>query len=225
MYALYAEGRWEPADLFDDLGRRYEGAHLTYKPWPSCRGTHAAIDAALQVRDQGLRAGDVDDVLVVGAALNRMLCEPAEQRRRPRTAIDAKFSLPFTIGRALVHGSVDLGAFAPDALADTEVLTVADRVRYEVDPDESPGAAVRCRLEVRTVDGASARVVVDTAPGGPDRPMSDADLRAKFLANAAHAARALPDEVPERIVELVGGFERHDDGPRQLGAILRGDTV
>jgi 2-methylcitrate dehydratase PrpD len=224
LFALYAEGRYEPAEILDDLGRRYEGARLTYKPWPSCRGTHAAIEAALLMREDGLVAGDIGDVVVVGAPLNRMLCEPLQQRMNPATAIDAKFSLPYTVGRAIVHGNVGLDAFAPEALRDPRVLAVAQRVRYQVDPDESPGAATRCRLEVTTPSG-NRSVVVDPAPGGPDRPMSDRDLRRKFVDNASHSATSLSDEQLARIIDVTASLESCVDVGRDLMEQLRPRVV
>jgi 2-methylcitrate dehydratase PrpD len=219
LFALYARSRFEPAELLDELGDRYEGAFLTYKPWPTCRGTHAAIEAALSMRAGGLDVDSVTEIVVTGAPLNRMLCEPAEQRRAPAVAIDAKFSLPFTIGRALVHGTVGLDAFTPDALRDPDVLGLAGLVRYEIDPDESPGAATRCRLAVTTRDGMTT-ATVDPAPGGPERPMSDEDLRAKFVANAHHARTPM---TASRIDEIAGAVDRldtSDDVARDLMALL-----
>ncbi len=224
LFALYAGGRYEPSAILDDLGRRYEGAFLTYKPWPSCRGTHAAIEAALRMHESGLDPSGITDLVVVGSRLNRMLCEPAGQRQQPSTAIDAKFSLPFTVGRALVHGRVGLDAFTPAALVDPAVLGVARLVRYEVDPDESAGAATRCRLEVSTTTGTRVESV-DPAPGGPDRPMSDDDLRAKFVDNARHAALPLGDARISRIVATVGSLDQCDDVGAELMDLFARPTV
>lgn len=222
LFALYAEGRFEPAALLDELGTRYEGAALTYKPWPSCRGTHAAIEAALRLRAE-VDVDSVTDIVVTGARLNRMLCEPADQRCAPAVAIDAKFSLPFTIGRALVHGEVALDAFTSDALRDGRVLALARRVRYRIDPDESSGAVTRCRLEVTTWDGTTSTMVA-TAPGGPDRPMSDDDLRAKFVANARHAHASLSEPLVGEIAVAVDHLHESSDVARDLMALFGSDV-
>jgi 2-methylcitrate dehydratase PrpD len=221
LFALYADGRWDPAAVLDDLGHRYEGAALTYKLWPSCRGTHAAIDAALQLRGAGLDATRVTAIRVVGPPLYRMLSEPRAQRVAPAVAIDAKFSLPFTVARALVHGSVGLDAFTDAALADPAVLAVADRVSFvaERGDPERPGAAW-CHLDVETT-GGTHRVTVEHAPGGPDRPVSDEDLRAKFTANATHAVVPLPAGTIERVADAVTSLPSAADVGRDLLAHLR----
>ena len=195
LFALYAGGRYEPGALLDDLGRRYEGADLSYKPWPCCRGTHAAVEAALRWRDRGVDPATVTGVGITGAPLNRMLCEPRDQRTAPATAIDAKFSLPYTVARALVHGSVGLDAFTPAALAEPAVLALAARVRYEIDEGAAP---TQCRLSV-TAGGEHHDITVDEAPGGPDRPLSDADLHAKFASCAALAREPLTAAASARI--------------------------
>jgi 2-methylcitrate dehydratase PrpD len=220
LFALYTRARPDPGALVDDLGRRYEGANVSYKPWPSCRGTHGAIDAALRLHDRNIDPTAITDVVVTGPELNRMLCEPRDQRMAPRTAIDAKFSLPYTVARALVHGGVDLDAFTPAALTDPVVLSLAQRVRYEI--DASPAAlptATRCRLTV-TAAGVSHEIAVDTAPGGADRPVSDEALQAKFLTNAAHAAHALPVGTPERLAEVVWSLPEREDVTRDLLELL-----
>jgi 2-methylcitrate dehydratase PrpD len=222
LFALYARGRYDTDALLDDLGRRYEGASVSFKPWPSCRGTHAAIAAALALRAGGLDPATVTEVRVVGSAFNRMLCEPRAERVAPRTAIAAKFSLPFTVARALVHGSVGLDAFAAPALADPAVLDLARTVRYEVDPrEEGPGAATRCRLEVVAAGGAH-RVAVERAPGSCDEGDLDETLRAKFLANAAHAAVPLSDVTLTRIADAVASLPASPDVARDLLARFDG---
>jgi 2-methylcitrate dehydratase PrpD len=218
LFALYAHGAYEPAALLDDLGQRYEGVALSYKPWPSCRGTHAAIAAALSARDEGIDPSTVTDVVVAGPALNRMLCEPRAQRVAPRTAIDAKFSLPYTVARTLIHGAPGLDAFTPAALADPVVGALAARVRYAVEGHDGPGAATRCRLDV--VAGGTTRSLDGRAPGGPDHPLSDADLRTKFAVNAALAAVPPDAAAVTALADAVAGLPAAGDVGRDLLALL-----
>ncbi len=219
LYALYAAGSYDRAKLISDLGERYEGANVAFKPWPSCRGTHAAIRAALAHRAAGVVAQQIDDVLVVGSSLNHMLCEPAEQRRSPATAIDAKFSIPYTVAQALVHGEVGLDAFESAALADPAVLEMANKVRYEIDPDDSPGAATRARLMITTTDGARHEVAA-VAPGGIDDPLTDESLVSKFRANARLAAVPLSEATIAAVVSAVSFIERSPDIAADLMALL-----
>ena len=63
-----------------------------------------------------------------------VLCEPPEQKRRPKTAIDAKFCIPFTVAVALAHGDVGSAGFFAERLTDPKLHALADKVHHGVEP-------------------------------------------------------------------------------------------
>ena len=106
FFRLYAEGQYDPAVLLDALGTRFWIEQLSFKRWPACRGTHAYIEAAQTLRARhGIAPGRIVEVVATGGEVQRMLVEPAARKVAPTTAIDAKFSIPFTVAaRAGRHG-------------------------------------------------------------------------------------------------------------------------
>lgn len=183
FFALYARGAYSPQALTEALGQRFEIDRISFKPWPSCRGTHAFIEAAQRLaRTHRIDPRSIRAVELVGSRLNRMLAEPLAQKQRPATAIDAKFSLPFTVAVALRRGTVTLDDFAPAALHDEATLELASRVSYtaaETLPDKGIGA-LHAIMTIRTVDGASHSIDVAQPLGSETRPVDDAMLIAKF---------------------------------------------
>ena len=127
FFAIYGGGLREDV-LLGGLGQRYLGEEVSFKPWPSCRGTHAYIEAALQLRQQ-VAPGEIAAIEVGIGPVQQMLCFPADRKARPETAIEAKFSIPFTVAVALVHGEVGLDSFLPGALADQSILEMSALVR------------------------------------------------------------------------------------------------
>ena len=198
FYALYARGAYDPATATRDLGADFLGAHVSYKPWPACRGTHAFIEAALALRADA-PAGSIERIVLRGAPMLTMLVEPAAAKIAPQTAIDAKFSLPFTAATALVHGRVALESFFPPALKDQTVLKLAARTVFEVDPNAPPGmqAATSGNLSLHLADGRAVERTVIHPRGHPSNPLSDDDLRHKFTQCAAYAKIA-PDAAAVR---------------------------
>lgn len=76
------------------------------------------------------------------------LCRPLEDRRRPATMQDAKYSIPWMVAFTFVHGRVDLATLADAALADERVLAVARRVEVlESLPDRPGHPPARVRLQ------------------------------------------------------------------------------
>jgi 2-methylcitrate dehydratase PrpD len=217
LYALYAGGRYDPQRLLQGLGEVYEGEHLSFKPWPSCRGTHAFIEAAILLRER--HGVDPDAIEQVHASVSDMfgvLCEPFAQKCRPATANDAKFSVPFTVAAALVHGRVGLAEFMPAGLADARVRDLAGRVRCEVRAPAA-GDALRGALTIRLRDGREWHCAVDAPLGSPARPMSDAALRRKFADCVRYAARPLGEAEVAQIADAVAGMDAAGD----LGPLLR----
>ncbi len=59
LYNLHYKGHYDRNILLDDLGKRFEGTNISFKPWPACRGTHPAIDATLGILgEDGIRPDD-----------------------------------------------------------------------------------------------------------------------------------------------------------------------
>ncbi|MDA1036558.1 MAG: MmgE/PrpD family protein, partial [Chloroflexi bacterium] len=109
------------------LGKSWElvDSGLRIKPYPCGGLAHTAIDAALFLQAE-LRPDDEIDsigVEVTDRVLGRIVFGI------PHTELEAKFSMPYLIARALVDGRVGLDAFTDDAIQDRNVLAVADKVQ------------------------------------------------------------------------------------------------
>jgi 2-methylcitrate dehydratase PrpD len=166
------------------LGKDFHIGRMTVKNHACCGHTFAAIDGALQVRDElRVTAADIAavEVATYGEALH-VAGNPA-----PRTAAEARFSLPYVVATALVHGGVRLAAFSPTRLNDAPTRALMARVAVRVDP-ELDAAFPRqrgARVTMRTHDGRSRTWLQPTRKGDPDAPLSDAELDAKLLELAA----------------------------------------
>jgi len=108
------------------------------KLWPSCRLSHPYVAAALAVRER-MRNHAVRRAVVAVNASAAKLCRPLEQRRNPITVQDAKYSIPFMVAFALVHGKVNLATLNSLALHDTAVLDLAARIEIDERLPDNPG--------------------------------------------------------------------------------------
>jgi 2-methylcitrate dehydratase PrpD len=212
FYALYAAGHFDKNTIFDALGERFWIEHLTFKPWPSCRGTHPFIQMALELRQRhGFALEDLVKVTVGIDAIQQMLVEPRQSKCAPSSPIEAKFSIQFATALALARGHVTLDDFTADDLADQHVLRLAAQIEVEVvgQPDWHPGSGGR--LAVRLKNGDQFETQVENARGCPAMPMSDADLRDKFITCAAKAAIPLDREAASALADAVMSIEDCED--------------
>jgi 2-methylcitrate dehydratase PrpD len=183
---------------FDTLGREWEILKVGYKPYPCCHLNHAYLDCALELRRApGVSVEAIEAIECrVPAGEVPIICEPVDAKRRPRTTYDAQFSLPFSVASAFIDGAVALDTYAQPRLADPGVLALAARVSYVVDPDSAFPRSFPGWVRIRLNDGRELEARAPHGRGGPERPLPDDALIAKFRDNAR---RALP---PARVAAL-----------------------
>jgi len=214
FFNLYARGNYDPHILLKDLGTLFESANIAFKPWPSCRGTHAYVEGALAiVKEHNIQLADIDSIkVVVGEkSINRRLCEPLEKKQHPTVAIDAKFSIPFTVATALVYGTVTLDHFTPRALNNTDVLTMAEKVTYMVDKHSDRGDSVQGYTEIRLKNGETKSKNIYFVYGHPKNPVDDESLVAKFINCASYSEKKISRKSLKSVVDTVMRLEELED--------------
>lgn len=208
LYNLYFKGRFSPEVLLDGLGREFEGANVSFKLWPACKLTHNYIDALFGILDEnGLADGDVAEVSLRVSTWGRTLSEPIAERRRPRSEITARDSIPFTLGVALARRGVRIEDFQLASLSDATVCAAADRITYVFDPDLDPAEMSPGDVTVRTTDGRTFQKTVRHVYGSPQNPISREDLVQKFRDCAAHSCTPIAPDRIERAIETILDLE------------------
>ncbi|ESQ89217.1 2-methylcitrate dehydratase [Asticcacaulis sp. AC460] len=214
FFSLYAGGHYDTGPLLDGLATRWYGEDLSFKPWPACRGTHTAIELALRLN---LNPNDIAGVQVMSGEVQRMLVDPLPRKQAPVTAIDAKFSLPFTLAAAFVRGRVTLAEFDALSLCDPAILALAAKVTPLDRPEWGRDRATSGGLVVTLTDGRVVAAEEHQALGHPSRPLSDDDLVAKFTACAALSARPMAADDADRLAWQILTL----DDCRDAGAVFR----
>jgi 2-methylcitrate dehydratase PrpD len=144
-----------------------------------------------------------------------MLAEPAARKQAPQSAIDAKFSLPFTVATALARGAVDLDSFSPAARESAAVRALAALVQFR-QRDDWRGQAASGAVEVALAGGQVLRQAVLVPQGAPSRPLSEVALVAKFVDCVGRGARPLALEAAR---DLAGRLLQMESEP-DAGALL-----
>jgi 2-methylcitrate dehydratase PrpD len=171
----------------DDFGARWVTETLAFKPYPCGTMAHPYIDCARRLAARGIKAVDVKEMICeVGEGTVHRLWEPLATKQRPPNGYAAKFSTPFIIASGFVRGGVGLDAFTDDAVRDPDVLALAAKVRYVIDPDNPYPNGFTGHIRAVLNDGS---VIEDRQPhfrGGAQEPLTRADIEEKFALNARH---------------------------------------
>jgi len=173
--------------LTDGLGERYEILRMDKKPYPCCRTTHHAIDAALAARERpGFAPERIRRVTVDTYDVGVLQCGFTNY---PRSGVEAKFSIPFACAAAFVCGRVTQAQFSSDVLNDPLVRRIAESTEVKSDPLFTERYPKRwgSRMTVLFDDEAALVHQVDDMSGSAAVPLSSCREREKFLGSAETA--------------------------------------
>jgi 2-methylcitrate dehydratase PrpD len=161
-------------EAIDELGTRFEISFNTYKPFACGLASHPSIDGCVQLRERGVAAGQVVRLVLRVHSLVPEL----SGKKEPRDGLEGKFSVYHGAAVGLIEGRAGEGEFSDAVVNRPDVVALRRKVEVTVDPslDETAG-------EVTAVlaDGRRETVRVEHAIGSLQRPLTDAQLDAKFM--------------------------------------------
>ena len=226
FHEVYSRGL--PADMtpLTELGKVYELVErgVVIKPYPCGVALHPAIDAVHALKQE--HAIDPDEVVSGEAGVTKYtfdkLCYLV-----PQTGLEAKFSMPYAIARAILDDSIGFDTFTDALVREERAQALTRRISmYVLDGIESAwrmgSRPVNVRLRLR--DGRLLERQVDISKGNPEVALTPAELNVKFedcarlsLDSAAvrAAAQALQDI---ENVKLIAELTRHLGGRRHAAA-------
>jgi 2-methylcitrate dehydratase PrpD len=212
-------GGFDEAKISGRLGKPYfmQEPGISIKPYPSGSLSHPAQDLILDlVKAHDLHAADVQTIEVgTNSNVPNALIYPM-----PKTALEAKFSIPFCMAIAILERRAGIAQFADKKVRERKVVELMKRVTLYVDEEmESLGYdQVRSKIRIRLKNGKVIEGRADVARGHPQKPMSWAELSEKFR---DCASLLLPLEKAEAVIQLVA---RLPDLP-SLAPLLRALTA
>jgi 2-methylcitrate dehydratase PrpD len=182
-------------DSVGNLGSHWEilTTGITVKLYPSCAATHPTLDVVLDLaRTHRLHPDDIASIDVdVDSMTPRLLMYD-----RPHTGLEGKFSMPFCVATALVHGAPSIETFDPAIIEQPTIQALLPNIRMRVNTGFDASVPLsRTTVTMRLHDG---RVIAESrqgARGGTAQPATNDDLAAKF---AACARRALSPDASTR---------------------------
>lgn len=191
-----------PDAVLGEPGAPWQLALTSIKPWPSCRHTHPAIDAASELRRK-LRADGIgpDAIERIEAEVYQAAMDVCD-RPVPQSDYEAKFSLQHAIAISLLRDEVDFAAFGPEARE--EARSLAARVHPQAaEPYLSAypvswGSAVRLHLK----DGKVMDVKRTHAKGDPEAALSREEMIAKAEMLLRHGGVSEPARIVDGILAL-----------------------
>ena len=161
-------------EITGKLGQTWEVALNTYKPFACGIVIHPIIDGCVQLRNEHkLKAGDIESVAL---KVHPLVLE-LTGKKTPQVGLEGKFSVFHSAAVAIIHGEGGEHVYSDACVRDPQVIELRDKVSATVDKSVHEDAT---HIAIRLKDGRSLNKHIEHAIGSLARPMSDADLEAKF---------------------------------------------
>ena len=162
------------AEITEKLGETWEIALNTYKPFACGIVEHPAIDGCIQLRNEHkLKADDIESISL---KVHPLVLE-LTGKKAPRVGLEGKFSVYHSCAVAIIHGAAGEAQYSDEVVRDPGVIALRDRVTATVDRAMHED---QVQVSIKLKSGKTLERYVEHTVGSLDRPMSDADLEAKF---------------------------------------------
>ena len=191
----------DPAKLTAGLGTRWATAETSFKYHASCRHTHPAADALLQVMQTHQLSPDA--VARVVAHVHQGAIDVLGPVVNPATVHQSKFSMGTVLGLLARFGHAGLVEFDQHFNA-AETVALRERVSMVLDEEVDSAYPARWigKVTVTTVDGRVLQGRVDEPKGDPGNTLSRDEITAKAQRLAAFSGAATAEEMSAAIDRL-----------------------
>ena len=174
----------------------------TYKPYACGIVIHPVIDGCIQLRNQHkLTAPSIERIEL---EVHPLVLE-LTGKKTPKTGLDGKFSVFFAAALAIVEGKAGEREFTDIMARNPEIVTLRDRVSAKINSAIHEDQA---RIAITLKDGRRLETFVEHAKGSVGKPLSDAELDAKF---ESLAEGVVSSAQAKRIMQLCWQLQRLPD--------------
>ena len=231
--AAVFEGRWglfashvQSADAHRDfsridagLGTHWESRNASFKPFPSAHVIHPYITAAIRLRQAGIEPSQIARVdCPVTQFIVTIVCEPTSEKFAPATDSHGRVSLQYSVAEALHFGRLGKSAYSAESLRNVEILALARKVHYHVDPAYPGPGRFKGAVKVTLNDGRVVEELEEYNRGSAENPMTDAEIEAKFDENASGLLGA---DQRKQLIEQVARLETLDQAKALMDLAAR----
>ncbi|WP_430465516.1 MmgE/PrpD family protein [Tabrizicola sp.] len=187
---------------------------VSIKPYPCGILTHPTMDLMLRlVTEADVKPEEIETISIhAGTNILKPIRYPIASNH-----LEAKFSLPAEVSMIALVRQAGKREFSDEFVASSAMQDMQRRVKTQFDPKiEAMGFdKVRSRITIHRKDGSLVEGWADERyRGGPDNPMTDAEVEAKMR---SCCAGVLDSAAQDRLIAAVWGIESAADASAIVG--------
>jgi 2-methylcitrate dehydratase PrpD len=164
------------------------------------------------MRERGLSPDELQEIVITTNTWGFEAVGEGESKYKPKTIMDAQFSIPYAVGTALAKGDVFIDDFTDQAIRNKEVIEYARKVKVKVNPELDKIPLIPpINVEIKTKDGRSYEKYVEYVKGHPKNPMSMSECIEKFTKCVPFSAKPLSNDSALNVIDMVERLEEITD--------------
>ena len=211
-FAAVQAAKYDLSKIRNGLGVDFELRANTYKPFPCGIVNHPTIDGAIQIHDTHHPAPDqIKAVRLKVAPLVLDLCNQTNITK----GLQGKFSVYHGAAIGLVRGKAGIQEYTDATVNDPPVKRVRELATAVGDASLTEDQA---SIEVELANGTKFEKFVEQSLGNVHRPLSDAQLEAKFR---DQAVLSIPKDRVEKVIDLCWRIDELGDVNLLVQAAVR----
>jgi len=205
FHVMAGSDRCDHDQIVRDLGQSWAIDVTEYKIHPSIAWNHPGFDATRTlVKDHSITPDQVEKIHISGMALNLI------GDTNPQGAVDAQFSLPYTVVTTIMGEPLLPAMYSDEKLADPVVRDLLSKVSMTHDPkaddDFFTDQKMRFGVELTLKDGNTVKRDVEWPSDQP--PMGRADIEKKFR---ELAGTVMDDKRAEEVMQAIDSLDSFDN--------------
>jgi len=178
---LYTEGKMDNRYIDTGLGSFEETMNISIKPYPSCRCTHAVVDAALDIKKQQILSWQDIESGEIYLPPNSMaqIGQPFTIRDNP--TVDAQFSAQYVAALAFIYGKPRIADFHTDnVISRTDIIRLASRFT-PIEFEERIVEIGLAEIIITMNNGQHLHSRIEKTKGSPSNPLTPEEQEVKFM--------------------------------------------
>jgi 2-methylcitrate dehydratase PrpD len=188
------------------LGEEFAITENYFKPYPTCRFNHSALDALQAI----LRDTPVPHEEVTGISVVSFKAAVHGDSGPPPNVEAMRFSTPYLMAAMIRHGRIDLEMMSDKILDDPVIRGLAEKVEMVFSPEYERRRPARnpAGVTLRLRDGRELTSEVMNSSGDPLSPMPEESILGKFF---SLAEPVLGEKRSEAFIERFRNIESEKD--------------
>jgi aconitate decarboxylase len=190
---------------FNQLGQVWEIEKNTFKPFPCGIVMHPVIDGCIQLASEtAVQGKQIKDIARVDLRVNPEVLI-LTGKTSPQTGLEGKFSIYHAAAISLLYGAATPSQFTDEVVKNATVVALRKKINVTTDDAVSKAEAY---ITLHFDDGSTSEKHVEHAKGSIENPLTDEELKTKFM---EQVSLAIGEERAEKAYRAFTGVQGMGD--------------